>query len=616
MSPHEILAYEAYQLRLWSLRATSAAGSGHLTSCLSAADLLSVIFFHALKFDIKQLNAPNNDRFILSKGHAAPLLYAALKELGVISEQELLENRTLNSRLEGHPTPRCPFVDIATGSLGIGLSAGVGMALNAQLKKLSYYTYVLLGDSELTEGTIWEAATLAAHYQTNQLIALVDANRLGQRGPTIDEHHLEKIAAKFSAFGWHTYTVDGHDIPAIVAVFDAARACVDGRPQIIIAKTIKGYGLKELEDKNGFHGKALEKNKIPAAEHELAQRFYKSSWRQQPKPEKHTITHTPQKHATIILPTPTYTLQDSIATREAFGHALEQAGNLVPHLLCLDAEVSNSTRTELFAHTFPARFIECFIAEQNMIGMAMGLAARNNMVFSSTFAAFLTRAHDQLRMAGISQLPLRIIGSHVGVEVGQDGPSQMGLEDIGVMRSIPESIVLYPCDAVSCHKLVGLMLNYHDGISYLRTTRGPAPVIYDVNTHFEIGGFHILRQSRKDRALVISAGICTHEALAAHAILQDENINIAIVDLYCIKPLDAPALIDLAQQCKNRIIIVEDHYQAGGIYEAVCAAIAPTTIECFSRAVNHIPTSAKRDVQLHAHKIDALAIIELVKETL
>lgn len=672
----EILKYYAYKLRLASLRATTAAGSGHLTSCLSAADIMSALFFHAIHVDLDDLSKETNDRFILSKGHAAPVLYAAIAQWGLVSEQELLTLRQLGSRLEGHPVPACPFVDVATGSLGIGLSAGVGMAINAQRKKLPYYTYVLLGDSELTEGAIWEAAALASYNELEQLIALVDVNGLGQRGVTIEQHETQKIAKKFEAFGWETQCINGHDIAQIVQALDWARTgdspltLTDARtpyearnkpnslessesmlapqgerdqaklanknrvPKIIIANTVKGYGLHTLENKQGFHGKALEQKDLEPAERELKERFWNSQL-SEPAPahpevraEKNLAlakeqaaslvgssgTRTRIKKITrekISLTAPRYIMGELISTREAFGHALEFAGNTAPNLWCLDAEVSNSTYTNYFAQKFPERFVECFIAEQNMIGMGMGIATRGNIALCSTFSAFLTRAFDQLRMAAISHIPLSIVGSHAGVSIGQDGPSQMGLEDIAMMRTIPESTVFYPCDAVSCQKLLERALNYHSGISYLRTTRNSTPIIYAQDTLFN-ENFHVLKKSDMDAALVIGAGITVHEVLKAHTLLAQKNIPIAVADLYCIKPLDNKKLLALARTCNNQIIVVEDHYQAGGIFDTVCCALAHDNITCYGLAVKQIPHSASSEEQLKLNSIDAHAVIELV----
>lgn len=616
MKLKDFLLYKAYQLRMLSARATTAAGSGHLTSSLSAADIMAALFFHTMHIDLAHLDAPENDRFILSKGHAAQVLYATLKELGLISEQELLLTRTLASPLQGHPVPGCPLVDIATGSLGIGLSAGVGMALNARLKKLNYYTYVLLGDSELTEGAVWEAAALAAHYQLKNLIAIVDVNRLGQRGHTLEEYQLKKIAAKFTAFGWRVQTVNGHAVNSLVQVLNRARLSKKQIPQIILAKTIKGYGLRAWENRNGFHGKALRVEQLPAVERELKRRFYKVAWA--------TIAQVPSirqkkqviKYPVIHVSVPVYKKGEMVATREAFGRTLVYAGQQSARIMCLDAEVSNSTYTDLFAQKYPERFVECFIAEQAMIGVAMGLTARDNLCVAATFSAFLTRAFDQLRMASISRLPLRIVGSHAGVSVGQDGPSQMGLEDIGMMRALMGSLVLCPCDAVSCQKICALMLNYHDGISYLRTLRCATPVIYAPNTQFTIGGFYVLKQSSADCVLVIAAGICVHEALIAHDILQKKQVNIAVVDLYCIKPLDAAGIIKLAYNCANNIVVVEDHYQAGGVYEAVCTQCVNADIKFYSLAIKKLPGSASGSQLMHEHGIDAQAIVQLIRTIL
>lgn len=464
----------AYRMRHDAIRATTAAGSGHPTSALSAADMVAALFFDAMAYDPHNPKNNNNDRFILSKGHAAPILYAAWHAAGIIDEAALLSLRQFDSVLEGHPTPRAPFVDAATGSLGMGLSIGAGMALGAKKDELSYQSYVLLGDSELSEGSIWEAAEIAAYYSLDNLIALVDVNRLGQRGPTMTEHDTEKYQVKFDAFGWNTMTIDGHDMDAIVSALASAREHT-GSPTVIIAKTIKGYGVPSVEDKNGFHGKAFPQEQLNTILEELAHKFPKASANLKPitytptMPEKLKGTYTTQN--CTPLPDPEFNLDTPMATREGFGHGLAALGRVCPAVLSLDGEVSNSTYAEYFKKEFPDRFIECFIAEQNMVSMGVGLANRHFKPYISTFGAFMSRAFDQIRMAAISNSPLRLIGSHAGVSIGEDGPSQMGLEDIALMRTLPNSVVLYPADAVSAYKMVGLMDNYRDGISYLRTTR-------------------------------------------------------------------------------------------------------------------------------------------------
>jgi len=610
----ELLAHKAYNMRISSIESTSQAGSGHPTSCLSAADIMAVIFFHAMHFDLQNKDNPYNDRFILSKGHAAPLLYAAWKELGVLTREDLLKLRDIDSVLEGHPTPRFSRVDVATGSLGMGLSMGAGMALNSIIRSFDYYTYVLLGDSELSEGAIWEAAEIAAYYQLDNLIAVADINELGQRGETIDGYNLAAISKKFIAFGWQVYVVDGHDIDALVTVFDQARMQKSKKPQIILAKTIKGYGIAAVEGKNGFHGRPFPKEELSALKEELKRRFYSINWKDEPYNPPSVSAGKKLSLKKIRLAKPSYKKGELIATRDAFGEVLVEVGKQNDAVICLDAEVSNSTRTLQFANEFPRRFIECFIAEQNMVGMGIGLAARNNITFVTTFGAFLTRAFDQLRMGGISHSALRVVGSHAGVSIGEDGPSQMALEDIAMMRTIPESVIFYPSDAVSCYKLVELMSSYQQGLSYLRTTRGKTAVIYGVDASFTLGDFQIVHQSDKDQAVIVGAGITLHEALKSYEELKKQGISVAVVDLYTVKPLNDGKLKKIVTKSCNRIITVEDHYLQGGIGEAVSYSLRneSSTIKCL--AVKEVPRSGLPAELLAQAGIDAKAIVQAVKE--
>ncbi len=615
----QYLEHIAYQLRVDSLKATTEAGSGHVTSCLSAADLVTALFFHAMQYDLKNHANPNNDRFILSKGHAAPVLYSVYKELGLLTEKELLTLRQFDSMLEGHPTPRFKYNEAATGSLGQGLSIGLGMALATKMDNKSYYTYVLLGDSEMTEGSNWEAAELAAYYQTNNLIALLDANRLGQSTATIEGHDLNRYQEKFNAFGWETIVIDGHEMAAIIKAIDQART-VTLKPTIIIAYTYKGYGLDaNIEDANGFHGKAFSKKELPELLDRLQKRFPKAA-NYKPTPEdleffkQKVFGEEKSKKISIPqqLPEPDYVKEELIATRKVYGQALAKLGEVIPEIISLDAEVKNSTFAEIFEKKFPARFIQCYVAEQNMIGMAVGLTSRGKMPFSSTFSSFVSRAHDQLRMAAIGRVPLRVVGSHAGVSIGQDGPSQMGLEDIAIMRSLPDSIVLYPCDAVSTYKLVEQMAKYTNGISYLRTTRGETPVIYDNSEQFNLGACKVLRKSNNDVACVVAAGITVFEALKAYEELKKQNILIRVIDCYSIKPLPVQVLLKEAQESGNKIITVEDHYREGGLGEAICYTLRNQniTIECL--AVTKLPCSGKPEELLAFENINYQAIINSV----
>jgi transketolase len=615
MIDEKLLAKKAYNMRVSSVEMTTRAGSGHPTSSLSAADIMSALFFHAMRFNVHEPKNPCNDRFVLSKGHAAPILYAAYKELGVLSHKDLMASRTFNSVLEGHPTPRFPWVDAATGSLGMGLSIACGMAYHAKMRELPYYTYVLLGDSELAEGSVWEAVEIATHYCLDNMIAIVDVNRLGQRGETIDGHDLERIAQKFISFGWHAAIVDGHSVSSLAQTFDDMRSQKNGKPHVVLARTIKGFGVSSVEDKNGFHGKPFAPEQLEAVKLELKQRFYQKDWDH--TSDMYTLSAPPVcvgvEDFIVSIPEPQYRIGDMIATREACGDGLVALAKRSDAVVCLDAEVSNSTCTEKFKEAFPNRFIECFIAEQNMVGMAIGCAARRNITFMATFGAFFTRAFDQLRMAAISRVAIRAIGSHAGVSIGEDGPSQMALEDIAMFRLLPNSIILYPCDAVSCYKQLGLVANYSYGISYVRTTRGKTPVIYAPHTQFVVGGFHVLRQSEEDQAVIIAAGITVYEALKAYEIVRG-TMPVAVIDLYGIKPLDAVRLRAFVAQHGNKVITVEDHYLQGGIGEAVAYALRNSRSHTTSLAVRDIPRSGSTQELLSWAGIDADAIVKVLQK--
>lgn len=615
----KFLEYKAYRMRIDSLLMTTNAGSGHPTSALSAADIASALFFHAMCFDPQNPENPNNDRFILSKGHASPILYAACKELGVISEIEELTYRKFNSVLEGHPTLRFRWTEAATGSLGQGLSIGVGMALSAKMDKRRFYTYVLLGDSEVAEGSVWEAAELAAFYKLDNVIGILDCNRLGQSTQTMHAHHALRYAAKFEAFGWKTFVIDGHDMMQIIGALDKARDVRD-HPVMIIAKTIKGYGVSSVEDKEGFHGKVFSKEEIHGIISALDERFARSARFDQKSfkwdrclPKNDGPLKTCDE---IILKTPGYQLGEHIATRKAYGQAITDAASACQVVVSLDAEVKNSTYADIFEAQFPERFIQCFIAEQNMVSMGVGLNRRGKIPFISTFGAFFSRAYDQVRMAAIGTAALRLCGSHAGVSIGEDGPSQMALEDIAMMRALPGSVVLYPSDAVATHAAVQLMANYNQGISYLRTTRMTTAVIYDASEQFSIGGCKVLRSSGNDKACVIGAGVTLHEALKAYDSLLAQGITVAVIDLYSIKPLDAATIIATARTAGNKVITVEDHYVQGGLGQAVAYELRNTDIAVECLAVTHLPRSGKPEELMAWAGIDAAAIEKTVKKLL
>jgi transketolase len=601
----------ATQLRIDSVASTSHAGSGHPTTCLSAADIMAVLFFSEMRFDPKNPQNPDNDRFVLSKGHAAPILYAAWAEAGLFPREQLMELRTFDSDLEGHPTPRLNFVDVATGSLGQGICAAIGIALNARRIGSAYRTYVLLGDGEIAEGSVWEAADAASHHKLDNLCAIVDANALGQSQPTEFGHDLERIAARWAAFGWKAIVIDGHDISDIQKGLDTARA-TSGQPTVLVARTLKGKGLSAIEGKEGWHGKALKKGEeTDNAIKELEAQFTRTD----PKPAIAGPRGTSQPEKPVdysTLPAPAYKKGDLVATREAWGTALATVGKADARIVGLDADVKNSTFSDRFEKVARDRFFEMFIAEQVMVGAAMGFAARGAIPFPSTFACFLYRAADFIRMAGISTLNMKLTGSHAGVSIGEDGPSQMALEDLAMMRAIPDAVVLYPCDAVSTERLVAEMAQ-HKGLTYMRTSRPKTPVTYDPADTFPIGGSKVLRQSAEDKAMVVGAGITVFEALKAYDILKAEGISIRVVDAYSVQPIDAATLNEGAKAVKGRVFTVEDHYSAGGLGDAVAEALAPAGLTVERLAVREIPRSGEPDELVDKFGISARHIVEAVK---
>ena len=514
----------AKQLRIDSIRATTAAGSGHPTSSLSAADLMVVLLCKYLRYNFQQPNLPNNDHLIFSKGHASPLLYAMYKAAGVLSDEELLSLRQFGSPLEGHPVPSLPGVEVATGSLGQGLGIGFGLALAAQyLDQLPYRTWVLLGDSETAEGAIWEAFDRASYYRLQNLTAIIDVNRLGQRGETELGWNTQAYAERARAFGWHPIEIDGHNLSEIDRAYSEALN-INEQPTVIIARTVKGQGVSFLEDREGWHGKNLDENQAKQAIAELGGERQLTIQVQKPEPIPPVSTREAQ-----TLQLPTYELGDSVATRTAYGEALKALGAAYPHVVALDGEVSNSTRAKFFAQAYPHRYFEMFIAEQLMIATAVGLQVRKYKPFASSFAAFLSRAYDFIRMAAISRANIKLVGSHAGVSIGQDGPSQMGLEDLAAFRAVWNSTVLYPCDGNQTAKLVEQMAE-REGIIYLRTTRMETPVIYQPDEDFPIGGSKVLRSSDRDHVTVIGAGVTLHEALKAGDRLKAEGIALRVID--------------------------------------------------------------------------------------
>ncbi len=606
------LANRALQLSIDSIRATSAAGSGHPTSCMSAAELIAVIFFYVMKYNPAQPKHQDNDRFILSKGHAVPVVYAAYKQLGIISDEELLTLRKVDSVLEGHPTPRFEYNEAATGSLGQGLSVGVGMALAARQDNYSYKTIVMMGDGEIAEGSIWEAAELASRYKLDNLIGVVDANRLAQSEESICGHDVEIYRKRFEAFGWHSVIVDGHSIDEICIAFNQAKS-MHGLPFMIIAKTYKGHGLSLVEDKVGHHGKPfkeqIEKLCADLAEQQTSPVEDASIISKKERVERFSVSGEfaiAQDHQELLA-------QDKkCSTRKAFGLGLAALGRQRDDVVVLDADVKNSTFTELFEKEHSDRFVQCFIAEQNMVGVATGFEARGKIPFAATFGAFFARAYDHIRMAGIGQNALRLCGSHCGVSIGEDGPSQMALEDLAMMAAVPNSIILYPSDAVAAYKLVGVMANYHDGVSYMRSTRADTPILYDHQEVFSIGGCKVLRQHDNAQACIIAAGITLHEALKAAEELEKQGVLVSVIDLYSVKPLDLETILSVAQKSNNNIITVEDHYLYGGLGQMVVHAVGNRGMTVKTMAVTGISRSGKPDELLALSGIDAKAIMAVV----
>ena len=603
----ELLKGIANQLRIHSITSTTAAGSGHPTSCCSAADVVATLFFGHMRYDAKNPHYYNNDRFILSKGHAAPLLFAAWAETGLFPASDLLTLRKFDSNFEGHPTLRLPFVDIATGSLGQGLSVGAGMALAARLDKLDYNTYVLLGDGEIAEGSVWEAASFAGIYKLNNLIAIVDDNRLGQSQATAFGHDVSVYAKRFDAFGWRVEVIDGHDIEEIVEVLSGIG--LDDKPLAIIAKTYKGAGVSFLQDLDGWHGKPLSKDEAAKAVAELQPSAKSGVGVPIPTPNP---LPAPANTAPASYPPLAYKIGDKVATREAYGIALARIGGLDQRVVAMDGDTKNSTYADKFFKKFPERFTECYIAEQNLVGVAVGFGTRGKVPFASTFATFFTRAADQIRVAGISQANLKLAGSHVGVSIGEDGPTQMGLEDMAMMRAVVGSVVLYPSDAVSTEKMVEQMA-LAKGVNFLRTSRPKAPVIYSNDEQFPVGGAKVLRQNAGDKVTVVAAGMTLHEALKAADALKAEGIGITVIDAYSIKPLDKKEILAAAQKTKNTVITVEEHYPEGGLGDAVAGELSADGIKVHKLAVNGVPRSGKAEELLAYFGIDAAAIVKKVK---
>lgn len=603
------LQEKAALVRKWSLISTTEAGSGHPSSCLSAADLTTVLFDKYFHYDLKNPQNENNDRLIFSKGHAAPLLYTLFAVAGAFPLEELKTLRKFGSPLEGHPVPSFPYTEAATGSLGQGLSIGAGFAygIRSGISNLPK-VYVLLGDGELAEGSVWEAANFASIYQLNNLIAIADINKFGQSQETMFGHKIEEYIQRFSAFGWEVLAIDGHNLKEIDKAFSLATKNKSNKPFVIIAKTKKGKGVSFLEDKDGWHGKALSKEDLEKALKELGEvddslRFNLK------KPTSQAVKRSDFMQGSSLAKL-TYKKGDQVATREVYGQVLAELDKTNQSIFALDGDTKNSTFSQDFKKAFPDRFIECFIAEQNMVGVALGLSKQGKIPFVSTFAAFLTRAFDQIRMARVSEANIKFVGSHAGVSIGEDGPSQMGLEDMAMFGSLPDSVIFHPADGVSTAKIIPLMIN-HNGISYLRTLRPKTTVLYENDEKFTIGGSKILRCAQNDVLIIVAAGITVFEALKAHEELKKKGILVRVVDCYSIKPIDVKTLKQCSNETKKQLIItVEDHFEHGGLGDFVQSAVSSEGIRVEKMAVTKIGRSGTKEELLDYVGISAKHIVK------
>ncbi|HEY2940519.1 MAG TPA: transketolase [Gaiellaceae bacterium] len=605
MNETELWRELGQQLRVDSIRSSAVTKSGHPTSSMSAADLMAVLLAKYLRYDFDRPDDPRNDHLVFSKGHASPLLYSLFKAAGAIGDEELLTFRTFGSRLQGHPTPAIPWVDVATGSLGQGLPYGVGIALaGKKLDRLPYRVWVLHGDSEVAEGSVWEAFEHAAFYGLDNLTVVLDVNRLGQRGETMHGWDLDSYVDRARAFGWHAIAIDGHDVEAIDRAYGEA-VSTTGMPTVVVAKTVKGKGVKEVENKDGWHGKALDNPEQAIEELGGVRNIVIDVAKPEGDAEPHRF-ETPGGEP------PSWDVGEEVATRKAYGDALLALGAMRGDVVALDGEVSNSTYAEEFAKAFPERYFEMFIAEQQMVAAAVGLQVRRWVPFASSFAAFFTRAYDFIRMAAISRANIRLCGSHAGVSIGEDGPSQMALEDLAMMRAVHGSTVLYPCDANQTAKLVEAMAD-REGIVFLRATRAATPVIYEAGEEFPVGGSRVLREG--DDVAIVAAGITLHEALKAAEELEGDGISARVIDLYSVKPVDAETLRAAAEVTGGRVLTVEDHWPEGGIGDAVLEALsdgeAPARVQRL--AVREMPESGKPAELLAAAGIDAEHIVEAAR---
>ncbi len=605
MGKNKDLKLIASKLRIHSMKMTTKAGSGHPTTCMSMAEIAACLFFDEMQYNIQNPYDWANDELVLSKGHAAPILWAAYAEAGIISVPSLMNLRKINSVLEGHPTPRMKWVKAATGSLGQGLSVGVGMAAAQKLGGSKRRTYVVMGDGEIAEGSVWEAANTASDLRLDNLTAVADINRLAQSGPTLHGHNLKAYARKFKAFGWDAISIDGHNIAEIRDAFKQARASL--KPVVILAKTLKGKGVSFLEDQDGWHGKPLDEEALQRALDEMGG---------MPEIDAKVYVKAPKKSKTLDLKQ-TYAFErndysKATATRRAYGNALVKLGQVNEAVVAIDGDVKNSTYAEDFFKAFPDRSFQCFIAEQNMVGMGIGMQAKGYVPFMATFAAFLSRAHDQIRMAAYSMANLKLVGSHVGVSIGADGPSQMGLEDMAIFTPIPQCVVLYPSDANSTEACMESMVR-RKCLAYLRTTRPASPILYTPQEKFPIGGSKVLHKSAKDKALIVAAGITVGEALKAYAELKAAGLAVRVMDAYSVKPIDRKGLLTHTRAAGNRIVVVEDHFPQGGLGSAVALAMAGQA-QISHLAVRELPRSGEPDELLDRFGISAPHIVAAVKD--
>jgi transketolase len=594
----------AKRLRAHSMQMTTASASGHPTTCLSMAEIAAALFFGEMRFNPADPEDWGNDELVLSKGHAAPILWAAYAEAGIVPPETLLDLRKISSVLEGHPTPRMPWIKTSTGSLGQGLSVGVGMAAAMRLGKSPARVFAVMGDGECAEGSVWEAANAGADLKLKNLCAIIDVNRLGQSGPTMHQRDAAAFARKFKAFGWDAAVIDGHKVEAVLAALKAAGS--QGRPTAIIAKTVKGKGISFLEDQNGWHGRPLKADELAKALAELGP-IPEVDSRKYLRPARKIVR--PKMKIAARIERTAYT--EKTATRLAYGYALRSAGKANESIVVIDGDVKNSTYADKFFEAFPARSFQSYIAEQNMIGMGLGFAAKGYVPFMATFAAFLSRAHDQIRMAAYSFSNIKVCGSHVGVSIGEDGGSQMGLEDIGMFRSIPGAVVLYPGDAVCAEACVEAAAR-DKGIFYIRTTRPATPILYPADEAFPVGGSKTLRRSGNDTAVIVAAGITLHEALKAAETLKTEGVQVRVVDAYSVQPIDEAGLRIAAAESHGRVVVVEDHYAGGGLGDAVASALAGRA-EIKHLCIQEIPRSGKPEELLDRFGISARRIVEAVK---